>query len=58
VVGRELKPDSVARKAGEDVQVYVEDVLGCGTVCEEEVDALASQLRLSQRGGGTLRHVE
>ena len=54
-----MKPDSVAGKPCEDMQVYMEDVLpGCGTVCEEEVHAVATQLRLSQRGGGTLRHAE
>jgi len=50
VVGRELKPEPVAGKAREDMQVYVEDVLsGCGTVCEEEIDALGTQHRLPQR---------
>jgi hypothetical protein len=59
VIWRELKPESVAGKAREDVQVYVEDVLsGCGTVCEEEVDTLATQHRLPQRCAGTFRHAE
>jgi hypothetical protein len=34
------------------MQVYVEDVLsGCGTVCEEDVDALATQLGLPHVSG-------
>jgi hypothetical protein len=54
-----LKPESVAGKACEDMQVHVEDVLSCcRTVCQEEVDALATQHRLPQRCGGTLRHAE
>ncbi len=59
MVGWELKPESVGGKAREDMQVHVEDVLsGCGTVCEEEVDALATQHRLPQRCGGTLPDAE
>ncbi len=54
-----MKPESVGGKAREDMQVHVEDVLsGCGTVCEEEVDALATQHRLPQRCGGTLPDAE
>ena len=59
VVGGELKPESVAGKAREDMQVNVEDVLsGRGTVCEEKVDALATQAGLPQRCCGTLCHAE
>ena len=54
-----MKPESVAGKAREDMQVYVKDVLsGCRTVCEEEVDALATQRRMPQRCSGRLRHAE
>jgi hypothetical protein len=54
-----LKPESVAGKTREDVQMYVEDVLSsCGTVREEEVDAFATQPRLPHGGGGTLRYTE
>lgn len=41
------------------MQMNMKDVLsGCGTVCEEDVDALATQPRLPQGCGGALCSAE
>ena len=55
VVPRNHQPEAIALVAWNHMEMHVEDLLPCcGTVCEEEVDSLAAEIRVTQRSRRTV----
>ncbi len=53
------QPERVTSETREDMEVEVEDVLErCLAIGQKKVDTLASEPRLSDRGGNSLRNLE